>query len=263
MIPSAFLIPLVASLARDLTFVAYFVVAEVIVVLSTWAAVALEHHSRSAVLDLARLAGNRERTAAWLGHVGAYEFAVRLTRFLGSALLVVGIAFLILHDYFDGTATQDRGFPWGPLGVTLLVVFVVSFVLNDVVVRLLARRHPNRFLLRALPYLEAVRLGTAPLRAPLVWLARLAFRARLQSEASTPREEVLESVEEGEREGSISPDEADMIESIIEFGEGTVEDVLTPRGDMAVLAADSTIAEAIEFVLEDGHSRIPVYEKDR
>jgi CBS domain containing-hemolysin-like protein len=251
-----------ASFALDLTFVGVLLAAEALVVSATWLSVALDAHGRARVLELAEAAGCRDRAARALALAGVYELSLRLVRFLGSALLVVGIAFLCLHGRWSRGAS-DALFPWAELGVALGIAFVLHFLVNDVAVRLLARRHPNSAFVAALPWLEVARIGTAPLRVPLAWIVRVLFRVQLQELGPSAREEVLETLEEGEREGSFTSDEAEMIESIIDMGQVTVEDVLTPRSDMAMLPRDTTLREAIEFVLEDGHSRIPVYGRDR
>lgn len=255
-------VPLLASLA-DLTFVAYLVVAEALVVFCTWSAVALEDFSRAQLLE--RTAEGAARTAleAQLEHTGAHELSVRLVRFLGSAMLVVGIAYLALHDHFTEVGSSKPGFPWAGVATAVGVTFLLNFVVNDVLVRLLAHRHPNRFLITALPYLEGLRRVTAPIRLPLVGITRLVFRVPLEEPESTAREEVLESVEEGEREGSLSPDEADMIESIIDLDRSTVEEICTPRGEIAMVHEDTHLDEAAKLMLEHGHRRVPVYGRDR
>ncbi len=252
---------MLASLASDLTFAACFLFAEMLVVFSTWSQVALDLYSRSRLLELTPPAA-RPRVEARLDRSGVYQLSVRIARFVGSALLVAGIALLTLHDKL-GASGSSAAFPWGPLGLTLAITFLVSFLVNDLLVRHLASRRPNRFLLRALPWLSALTVVTAPIRWPLARLFRWILRVRLEEPAPSAREEVLESVEEGEREGSLSAHEADMIESIIDLGELTVDDVLTPRGEVATIRADATLHDAVRYVLEHGHRRLPVYGRDR
>jgi len=256
--------PALASLAADLTYAAFFLVAEVLVVFSTWAAVALDLFSRSRIVEIAADRGlDPAQLETHLGRAAAYEVSVRILRFVGSALLVTGIAFLFLEGHLDGGGDEPAGIPWGPLGATLGVTFLVSFLLNDVLVRLFARREPEAFLVGAFPYLDGLRVASAPVRIPLGALVRLIFRVRLDDPGPSAREEVLESVEEGEREGSLTADEADMIESIIDLGRATVDDVLTPRGEVGMIQADATLEDAVRFVLEHGHRRVPVYGRDR
>ena len=143
------------------------------------------------------------------------------------------------------------------------VTFVLSFLVNDLLVRLLARHHPSRFLLAALPALEGLRRATAPLRWPIRTVAMALFRVELEEPEGSAREEVLETVEEGERAGSLTADEADMIESIIDLDRGTAVDVCTPRGEIAMVRETTRLDDAARFMIEHGHRRMPVYGRDR
>jgi putative hemolysin len=67
-------------------------------------------------------------------------------------------------------------------------------------------------------------------------------------------------VREGEMEGAFQPREKQMIESIIEFRNTTVSQIMTPRTDVLALAREATLEDARRFIAESGHSRIPVYQ---
>jgi CBS domain containing-hemolysin-like protein len=249
-----------APLLSDLSVVLYFVVAEALAVFSTACLVALEWHSRARLVDLAEARGRKDRVVRALQRTGAYDLTARLVRFLGNAMLVIGIAVLVTPlNAPDGTDV----FPWASLAVALGAAFALTFLINDVVVRLAARRKPSRFLLHALPALEALRIATLPVRLPLTLLARVVFRVSLETDVSSAREEVRETLEEAEREGSFTAVEADMIESILDLERLTAGDVMTPRGEMSMLQADVALRAAIDFVNEDGHSRVPIYGRDR
>ena len=75
--------------------------------------------------------------------------------------------------------------------------------------------------------------------------------------------EVIRSIiEEGNEQGAIEPDEAEMISNVIEFGDKEVRDVMNPRQKIVGLEADIEVAEALEFMLENSYSRYPIYEED-
>jgi CBS domain containing-hemolysin-like protein len=252
-----------AGIARDLGVAVCLVLAEALAAFGAAAGIALERHSRSRVLDLASERGARGATEARLAHVPTHELTARLVRFLGNAVLVVGVAWLAFRDQFEGAHMETGDLPLATLGIVLAVIFVLTFLVNDVVVRLLTARRPNRALLRYLPTLQALRIALAPLRVPLVLIVRLLFRVDMDAAAPSPREEILETVEEGEREGSFTREEADMIESIIAMDASEAKDVLTPRADMVTIQADRALDEAFEIVRREGYSRLPVYGEDR
>jgi CBS domain containing-hemolysin-like protein len=70
------------------------------------------------------------------------------------------------------------------------------------------------------------------------------------------------AVDLGEREGLLEKGEKTMIESVLEFRDSDVIEVMTPRTDMVCLEASDTIEEAIPKAIACGHSRIPIYRKN-
>lgn len=74
-------------------------------------------------------------------------------------------------------------------------------------------------------------------------------------------DELMAVVKEGELEGTLEEDEKEMIESIIHFRDTDVAAIMTPRTDMACLPRTATMDEAREFVMAEGHSRIPIFEE--
>ena len=55
--------------------------------------------------------------------------------------------------------------------------------------------------------------------------------------------------------------EQDLIESVEEFGETIVREIMVPRVDMATIRDDSTLTAAMEFFLKSGFSRLPIVGK--
>ncbi|RUA08326.1 MAG: HlyC/CorC family transporter, partial [Fusobacteria bacterium] len=75
-------------------------------------------------------------------------------------------------------------------------------------------------------------------------------------------EEIISYINVGEAEGVIEEEEKQMIHSIIEFGDTTAREVMTPRTSVFMLDAESTIDEVWDEIIKSGYSRIPVYGED-
>jgi len=75
-------------------------------------------------------------------------------------------------------------------------------------------------------------------------------------------EEIKSYINVGKAEGVIEEEEREMIHSIIEFGDTTAKEVMTPRTSIFMLDADSTIDEVWDEIIQSGYSRIPVYGED-
>ncbi|WP_326512462.1 hemolysin family protein [Clostridium intestinale] len=81
-------------------------------------------------------------------------------------------------------------------------------------------------------------------------------------EEKVSKEEIRSLIEVGQEHGVINETEKDMIESIFEFDDTISKEIMTPRTDVYLLNIDTPIAEAIDELLEERFSRIPVYEDD-
>jgi len=74
--------------------------------------------------------------------------------------------------------------------------------------------------------------------------------------------EILHVASEGHAEGAVDPDEMDMIESVIEFGDQQASEIMTPRTDVVALPADAPAEDIWRTVIDAGHTRVPVYDRD-
>jgi putative hemolysin len=76
------------------------------------------------------------------------------------------------------------------------------------------------------------------------------------------QEEILSFVEQGRIEGVVDEEEVEMIENVLELGETTAEEIMTPRTDLVAIDARDSLDKILETIRDKGHSRIPVYEEN-
>jgi putative hemolysin len=75
-------------------------------------------------------------------------------------------------------------------------------------------------------------------------------------------EELKMLVSASHEEGVLEPEEEEMLHSVFDFSDTVASEVMTPRTDMACVAASTTVREFVELALDEGHSRIPIFEED-
>jgi CBS domain containing-hemolysin-like protein len=83
------------------------------------------------------------------------------------------------------------------------------------------------------------------------------FRGR--SRALTEKE-LQDAINSSEEEGILNESEGDMLQSIFEFGDTIVREVMVPRTDMVCCPADATLSDFLELIIRSGHSRVPLFE---
>ena len=75
-------------------------------------------------------------------------------------------------------------------------------------------------------------------------------------------EEIISMVREGHEQGTILASEAELIHNVFEFDDKEVKDIMTHRKNIVSLDGNMSFTDAIEFIIDTGKSRFPVYEND-
>jgi putative hemolysin len=80
-----------------------------------------------------------------------------------------------------------------------------------------------------------------------------------EEEADEAKEEIQAFIDVGEEAGIIEESEGELIQSIIEFSDTRVAEVMRPRLQIIAIEYTATVADARQLMIESKHSRIPVY----
>ena len=156
---------------------------------------------------------------------------------------------------------------FGALGVAVGVVLnvVVFFVLAEAVPKTYALLYPER---AALTTARGTRLLVSfpPLKLVSGWLISLSnviVRGKgLKKGPFVSEQELLGIVEAAMNDEVIEEEERDLIESIIEFGDTVVREIMVPLPDMVTVPHSSTLTQVVDVAIEHGFSRIPVLGDD-
>jgi putative hemolysin len=151
---------------------------------------------------------------------------------------------------------------WGLAGLAIgmAIDIVVVFVLTSSA-RTWAVLNPDRAALAAAgPVGALIRFPLLRLTTrALIGLTNLLLPGKgLKQGPYVSEEELLAVAELGVEEGVIEEHERALIESIIEFGDTVVREVMVPRPDMVTVGQDFRVADVMEVVLLNGYSRLPV-----
>ncbi len=142
---------------------------------------------------------------------------------------------------------------------------VLTVVFRQILPRLFVRNNPEQKLLFLLPIVKPLYTASRFITSPLASLfdAKDTVDATVTPDLTDDDDDgaddfhVLMAV--GEAEGIIEEDERELIESVVEFNETRVGEIMTPRTEICALPIDSTIIAARELMVEEKYSRILVY----
>jgi putative hemolysin len=151
-------------------------------------------------------------------------------------------------------------------GTSLIVVTVIlalfTIIFAELIPKSIALSSPERFALvlsRPIEWIARLLGPVVTIMAGITkWVAR-SIGVDINQEAQISADELRLIVERGGEQGVLEAEEEQMINAVIELGERRVHEVMIPRVAIASLASDAGLEEAIDLVIEVGHSRIPVY----
>jgi CBS domain containing-hemolysin-like protein len=138
-----------------------------------------------------------------------------------------------------------------------LVAFVV--VCEHLLPMVVARRDPEQVLDVLLPAFQPVARLMRPMTRMLIDIAERG-EAEQPDTGAPPADAAPAAAENGAEEGAISEEEGrELLQSMIDFTETVVREVMTPRPDIVAIRADSTLDRLRTLFREEQYSRIPVY----
>jgi len=172
------------------------------------------------------------------------------------ALFVVGLTgFLVMRQ--PGHLMSD-------LGISLLVVLGVITIFDQLIPFSLVARHdePEVILKGWMPFLRMAIFMALPLTFPVLVstsIGRLLESPGQEPELPSPQEEMQELIQAGEQEGLIGKGEGEMLQSVVEFTDKVVREVMTPRPEIAALEINSSVDDLRKLFREKRQTRYPVY----
>ena len=163
--------------------------------------------------------------------------------------LIFGLATVLL-----AVVTGREGVSFASLAELLGWLAVYIFICEHLLPSIIVRRNPEAVLVVLLPPFSVVAAALSPVSSVLVSLLR-SGRAERNIAAQEPDEEEAGEVthaylEAGEEQGLIEGDEKRLLQSIVDFGDTLVREVMTPRPDIVAVAADASVARLRELFRE-------------
>lgn len=142
-------------------------------------------------------------------------------------------------------------------GIISAVLTLLILVISEIIPKTLGALHWRRLAAPCAAILSVVQR----LMAPLVWLSQWVTKlfSRRIEEGSVSREEFAALAELGAAEGVFSLREAQVVRSLLRFGDLKVRDIMSPRTVMFCLSGDMRVEDVLEKHKQLPYSRIPLY----
>ncbi len=145
--------------------------------------------------------------------------------------------------------------------VSTIVTAVVIFFAGEMLPKSIAKKYPERLAKATAPSLRFFMFLFWPVSSLLALIGRAASALTPgEPEISVTEDELYDIIEDMTEEGSLDEEQGDLISSALQFGEVTVESILTPRVDLEAIDIEDSLAEILSQIKSQNHSRLPVYE---
>lgn len=166
---------------------------------------------------------------------------------------------VLVTEYVKIQAWGEDATGWALFSYGVLLVLLV-ILLGEIVPKTIGESHAA----------AVARTAAYPLRAaqwlftPLTALTHLLQRPFARTGGHvTSEEEIGRLAELGQEQGAIQPHEGEMIGRVLKLDEITAEDIMTPRVDMVMLAADAKLTDVRDELALRHRSLIPLFRRNR
>ena len=173
-------------------------------------------------------------------------------------LVLTNIAHLGAASIVTVYVTRTWGINFVSLSTVVFTVFI--FLFCEMLPKSLAKKYSLKLTLFCSPLLVILMKLFSPVTKVLTKIGDRVAKNGDFEDVSVTEDELQDIIEDMAQEGSISEEEGDLITSALEFGDVTAESILTPRVDVQAVDVDAEPEEILEFVRNQTHSRIPVYQ---
>ena len=189
--------------------------------------------------------------------------ALYVTEHFDRAITTLLICTNIVHIATASIVTVYVTKRWGVSAVSIstLVTTLVVFFFGEMLPKSIARKYSEPISLATAGTLRFLMMILKPAALLLTWIGNGAARmTKGDDETSVTENDIYDIIEDMTEEGTINEEQSELISSALEFGDVTVESILTSRMDVAAIDINMPQEEILQFIKEQNHSRLPVYE---
>jgi putative hemolysin len=180
---------------------------------------------------------------------------------LSAAIQIFLVAVAVLITSISLSLFSNTRYVLGGLASGL----VLAGVFRQLIPLLLSHRDPEATFLFLLPlirpFFRVMAFAADPFHS---WFDRSRRKEQLletgdEEDDEDAADDIQALIDVGAAEGILEEEEGELIHSILEFGDTSVGEVMTPRPDIVALPTTASVREARDVIIESKYSRLPVY----
>jgi putative hemolysin len=149
---------------------------------------------------------------------------------------------------------------------TTVIISIISLLFGELIPKRIALSKSELIADKSIGIIRIINIIGKPMVDLLTictnFFVKLILGNNTNKDEEITEEEIRMMINVGEEKGIFHKMETKMINSIFEFDDTTVLDIMTPRPDVVTLNVNSTFEETIKVITEEKYSRIPVYNEN-
>ncbi len=185
----------------------------------------------------------------------AQRSIVRARLLTGRVMSVAGLAAATAYLVVDAMPLA--------LGVVVVGLAALGYAVLAEIAQTIARSRARALGLRLLRFSRPLELAFAPFALPIQIVAGLTERLFPEGEDALDPEiasrEVEHIIERREEDGVIDEEFAQLLRRVLEFKDTVAREVMVPRTRMVAIDLETPLDEMVARVVEEGHSRFPMF----
>ena len=142
-----------------------------------------------------------------------------------------------------------------------VVMTIIVLIFGEIMPKAIAKQNSEKFALRFAGILYIIIKVLTPITFVFNRLQQLLVRNKKDIEPTVTEDELESIIDTMEDEGVIDSEDAELIQGVLDLGERSAYDIMTPRVDVTAIAQDSDIELVKQTFLDTQYSRLPIFDK--
>lgn len=167
---------------------------------------------------------------------------------------LVNVTIVVLCNFALGPVFEGMNEVLSFILQTVILTFLI-LLFGEILPKLVANSNVMRWVLHASGGLSFLSWLLGPLASLLTRSSYIVNKVVTRHQPEVTTDDLTQALEITDVEAG---DDREMLQGILEFGQRTAVEVMTPRVDMTDLPYDSTFEQVMDLVVKSGYSRLPV-----
>ena len=183
-----------------------------------------------------------------------------ITIYIGNELVNIAVSVITTSIFITMFGNVGIGIAIG-VGTFLLLVF------GEIIPKSLSLKFSQGYSISAAYPLKLFSSLVQPIQKFLTiaaekFISMIGITFQKNEKTAITDDEFRVMVQMGEGEGVIDSEESELIHNVIEFGETTAGEIMTPKIDMFTLSIDDKLEDILPRIVKNFYARVPVYDKN-